>query len=175
MSRAFSYEDPLLWNQLPPSVREADSLKSPHLRGNLRLSSLTELIVRAESGSPGVLLISRLIASSDPMRRHRSYLPDGSSRSGSWNMPTTNYSYTLSYSLIVLLLCFNLCVMISSVHITSIAPVHPGEGSSSLALLKVSSLFSPWRVVWEFFLIRCEVLWQGCLCVQIVKHSETNL
>jgi len=31
------------------------------------------------------------------------------------------------------------------------------------------------RVVWEFFLIRCEVLGQGCLCLQIVKHSETNL
>jgi len=29
-------------------------------------------------------------------------------------------------------------------------------------------------VVWEFFLSRCEVLGQGCLCVQIVKHSETN-
>jgi len=58
---------------------------------------------------------------------------------------------------------------------TSIAPVHPGEGSSSVALLKVSSLFSHERVVWEFFLIRCEVLGQGCLCVQIVKPSEANL
>jgi len=54
------------------------------------------------------------------------HLPDGS-----WSMPTTNYSYTLSYSLIVLLLCFNVCVMIPSVHMTYIAPVHPGEGSSS--------------------------------------------
>jgi len=27
------------------------------------------------------------------------HLPDGSRRSGSWSMPTTNYSYTLSYSL----------------------------------------------------------------------------
>jgi len=60
-------------------------------------------------------------------------------------MPTTDYSYTLSYSLIVLLLCFNLYVMIPSVHMTSIAPVHPGEGSSSVALLKVSSLFSPMK------------------------------
>jgi len=89
-------------------------------------------------------------------------------------MPTNN-SYTLSYSLIVLLLCFNLCIMIPSVHITYITPVHPGEWSSSVALLKVSSLFSPWRVVWKFFLIRCEVLGQGCLYLQIVKHSETNL
>jgi len=43
--------------------------------------------------------------------------------------------------------------------------VHPGEGSSSVALLKVSSLFSPERVFsisWEFFLIRCEVKGQGC-------------
>jgi len=31
------------------------------------------------------------------------------------------------------------------------------------------------RIIWEFFLIRCEVLGQGRLCVQIVKHSETNL
>jgi len=69
------------------------------------------------------------------------HLPDGTWRSRSWNMPTTNYSYTLSNSLIVLLLCFNLSVMISSVHITSI--VHPGEGSSSVALLKGSSLFFP--------------------------------
>jgi len=30
-------------------------------------------------------------------------------------------------------------------------------------------------VIWKFFLVRCEVLGQGCLCVQIVKHSETNL
>jgi len=28
---------------------------------------------------------------------------------------------------------------------------------------------------WEYFLIRCEVLGQGCLCVQIVKASEANL
>jgi len=32
--------------------------------------------------------------------------------------------------------------MIPSVHMTSIAPVHLGEGSSSVALLKVYSLFS---------------------------------
>jgi len=35
-------------------------------------------------------------------------------------------------------------VMIPSGYMTSIAPVHPGEGSSSVALLKVSSLFSQW-------------------------------
>jgi len=39
--------------------------------------------------------------------------------------------------------CTCLCnfVMIHSGHMTSIAPVHPGEGSSSVALLNVSSLF----------------------------------
>jgi len=49
---------------------------------------------------------------------------------------------------------------------TSIASVHPGEGSSSVALLKVSSTFFPresfFSVSWEFFLIRCEVKGQGC-------------
>jgi len=56
--------------------------------------------------------------------------------------------------------------------------VHPGEGSSSLALLKGSSLFSPERVFsisCESFLIRCEVKGQGCQCVQIVKPSEGSL
>jgi len=100
---------------------------------------------------------------------HSPLPPDGSWRSGSWSMPTTNYSYSLSYSLNVFTL---IC---PSVHMASIAPVHLGEGSASVALLKVPSLFSLWRVVWEFFLIRCEVLGQGCLFVQIVKHSEANL
>jgi len=54
--------------------------------------------------------------------------------------------FTQSNSLIVLLLCFDLCIMIHSVHITSITPVHPEEGSSSVALLKVSSLFFPMKV-----------------------------
>jgi len=53
--------------------------------------------------------------------------------------------------------------------------VHPGEGSSSVLSWRVLHFFSPWRVVWEFFLIRCEVKGQGCLCVQIVKHTEANL
>jgi len=50
------------------------------------------------------------------------------------------------------------CVMIPSGHMTSVACVHPGEGSSSVALLKVSSLFFPtervFSIFWEFFLIR---------------------
>jgi len=64
-------------------------------------------------------------------------------------------------------------------HMTSIASVHPGAGSSSLALLKVSSLYflreSLFSISWEFFLIRCEVKGQGCLCVQIGKPFEANL
>jgi len=51
-------------------------------------------------------------------------------------------------------------------HMTSIVSVHPGEGSSSVALLKVSSLFSPCErfssISWELILIRCEVKGQGC-------------
>jgi len=56
-----------------------------------------------------------------PLYLHR---PDGS-----WNMPTTNSSCTLSYSLIVLFLCFNLCVMITSGHtsyMTGASKVRPG-------------------------------------------------
>jgi len=41
-------------------------------------------------------------------------------------------------------------------------------------VLEVTSKSTIW-VIWEFFLIRCEVLGQGCLCVQIVTHSETHL
>jgi len=46
-------------------------------------------------------------------------------------------------------------------------PVHPGEGSSSVALLEGSYLFSPWMFFFwvfllSFFLIRCEVKGQGC-------------
>jgi len=47
----------------------------------------------------------------------------------------SSYSYTVKF-----IDCFDLC-MIHSVHMTSMTPVHPGEGSSSVALLKVSSLF----------------------------------
>jgi len=61
----------------------------------------------------------------------------------------------------------------ASVHMASIAPVHPGEGSSSVALLKVFSFFFPREGLFESF--SCEVLGQGCLCVQIVKPSEANL
>jgi len=45
------------------------------------------------------------------------------------------------------------CVMIPSVHMTSLAYVHPGEGSSSVALLKVSSLFplKGFFFFWEVF------------------------
>jgi len=102
--------------------------------------------------------------------------PSGSRRSGSWSVPTTNYSCTLSYSLNVLLLC-NTSFWSHDVY----SSVHPGEGSSSVALLKVSSLFfSLWSffspIFWEFFLIRCErSKVRDVVCGQIVKPSEANL
>jgi len=43
----------VLWNQLPPSVREADTVTSFKSRLNTFLKTMTELIVRAESGSAG--------------------------------------------------------------------------------------------------------------------------
>jgi len=92
--------------------------------------------------------------------------------SGSWSMPTTNYSYILSYSLNVLLLC-NDSFWSHDIYCS----VHPGEGTSSVALLKGSDMFPPERVFsisWELFQIRCEVKGQGCLYVQIVKHSEAT-
>jgi len=56
---------------------------------------------------------------------------------------------------IVLFLCFNVCVMIPSGQMTSIV----------LSILERDPPL-------ELFLIRCEVKGQGCLCVQILKHSE---
>jgi len=55
--------------------------------------------------------------------------------------------------------------------------VHPGEGSSSVALLKGSSLFPPEGLFGSFSWsdVRSKVKGQGCLCGQIVKHSEANL
>jgi len=50
--------------------------------------------------------------------------------------------FTHSVIFIVLLLCFNVCVMIPSGHMTSMTPVHPGEGSSSV-LSRVLHFFSP--------------------------------
>jgi len=64
-------------------------------------------------------------------------------------------------------------VMIPSGHMT---PIDLGEGSSSFALLKVSSLF----FLWKFFFGSCS--WcdvrskvRDVVCVQIVKPSEANL
>jgi len=81
------------------------------------------------------------------MRRH------GSWRSRSWNMPNTNYSYTVIFiECILTLVC-------PSVHITSIASVHPGEGSSSIALLKVSSIFSLWKFFFYFLGVFPDPMW----------------
>jgi len=86
------------------------------------------------------------------------HLPDGSWRSGSWSMPTTNYSYTLSYSLNVLLLC-NDSFCTHDIYFT--CPSWRG------ILLCVSPegffpFFPCEKVIWEFLLMRCEVLGQGC-------------
>jgi len=42
---------------------------------------------------------------------------------------------------IVLFLCFNQCVMIPSGHMTSMTPVHPGEGSSSVLASRVLTFY----------------------------------
>jgi len=86
-------------------------------------------------------------------------------------MLTTNYSFIHS---VILIECV-LTLKIPSVHMTYIASVHPGEGSSSVALLKVSSLFFSVKgfflFSWEFFLIRCEVLGQEChTCTDYKAH-----
>jgi len=47
-ARAFSYQAPLLWNQLPPSVWEADAVTS--FKSRLKTFLFDSLIVRAESG-----------------------------------------------------------------------------------------------------------------------------
>jgi len=65
---------------------------------------------------PGVARLTRLPPrspfdfTSHRVRRHRSCLPDGSSRSGSWNMPTTNYAMAL-LRLRPLLLSTSICLM----------------------------------------------------------------
>jgi len=71
-----------------------------------------------------------------------------------------------------------LCNSVHSGHMTSIASVHPGEGSSSVALLKVFPFFPqesfflfPWSFSWSD--VRS---WdRDVVCVQIVKPSEENL
>jgi len=69
-------------------------------------------------------------------------------------------------------------LMIPSGHMTSIASVHPGEGSSSVALLKVSSHCFHVKV---FFLSNGSFSWfdvrswdRDAECVHFVKPSEAN-
>jgi len=71
-------------------------------------------------------------------------LSHGLWRSRSRSMPTTNYSY------ILMCLCYSVTLSIWSHNIYSF--VHPGEGSSSVALLKGSSLVSPVRGFYFYFL-----------------------
>jgi len=56
---------------------------------------------------------------------------------------------------------------------TSVASVHPGEGSSSVALLEVSSLFKKNLGSFSSTDVRSKV--RDVVCVQIVKRSEANL
>jgi len=51
---AFRYQAPLLWNKLPPSFQEADTVTS--FKSRLKTFLFDSLIVRAESGSPGPAL-----------------------------------------------------------------------------------------------------------------------
>jgi len=90
------------------------------------------------------------------------------------SMPTTNYSYTLSYSLNVLFLC-NDSFWSHYIYYS----VHPGEGFSSVALLKVSLLFSSVKGFVSLFFgssswsdERSKV--RDVVCVQIVKPAEAN-
>jgi len=82
--------------------------------------------------------------------------------SGSWTMLTRNYSNTLSNSLNVFMELCNDSFWSHDIY----SSVNPGEGSSSVALRKVSSIFFPvkgfFSIYWEFFLIWCEVKGQGC-------------
>jgi len=77
-------------------------------------------------------------------------------------------------------MCCN-SVMIPSLHMTSLASVHPGEGSSSVALLNISSLFSLWKGFFYFLGVFPDLMcgpWTGMscrVCVQILKPFEANL
>jgi len=68
-------------------------------------------------------------------------------------------------------------VMIPSGHMTCIAPVHPGEGSSSVALLKVSSLFSlrKFLLIGSFSWSDVRTKVRDVVCVRFVKPAEANL
>jgi len=95
------------------------------------------------------------------MRRHRSYLPDGSSRSGSWNMSTTNYTMAL-LRLRPLLLFTSICLMergglqrgicllrtihtLCHIHWIRDAPIHIGRYSH----YRFWSPFSKWPIRWH--------------------------
>jgi len=82
-------------------------------------------------------------------------LPDELRRSRSWSMPI----HTICHAN---WMCCN-SVMLTSVHMTSVASVHPGRGI--LLCCSVFNFFLRERVFsisWELFLIRCEDLGQGC-------------
>jgi len=94
-------------------------------------------------------------------------LPDGSRRSGSWSMTTTNYPYTLSGSLNVLLLC-NDSFWSHDIYCT--CPSWRGI----LLCCSPEGLF-PFLHVKGFFLWPDVRTWDRDDCVQIVKPFEANL
>jgi len=69
-------------------------------------------------------------------------------------------------------------VMLPSVHMASIASVHPGRGiilcCSSEGFFPFFPCESFFSISWELLLIRCEVLGQDVICVQIVMLTKAN-
>jgi len=102
------------------------------------------------------------------------HLPDGSRRSGSWSMPTSIYSYTLSSSLNVLLLCN---ASFWSHDIYCFCP-----SWREILLCCSPEGFFPFFPVKGFFLFLGSFSWsdvrskvRDVVCVQIVKPAEANL
>jgi len=79
--------------------------------------------------------------------------------SGSWSMPTTNYSYTLSYSSNVLLLCCTNSLRTHDVYCIWRGILLCCSPEGFFPFFPVKGCFPFFG---EFFLIRCEVLGQGC-------------
>jgi len=109
------------------------------------LTPVSYIIIIGSIGHAGSDAMAADAPPTPPLYLH---LPDGSQRSGLWSMPT-NYAYIfMSYSLNVYL-C-NDSFWSHDIY----SSVDPGEGSSSVALLKVSYLLlTPERffsISWEF-------------------------
>jgi len=148
---------------------------------------------------PGVHLTSRLIGSSDPMRRHRSYLPDGSSRSGSWSMPTTTmpwpcwdsaHSSSLppsawwivevsivedaDYQLFIHSVRFIECILTLNLSFCTYYIYYTCPSWRGILLCCSSQGFFPFSPLKGYLGVFPSDVRFWVLCVQIVKHSETN-